>query len=359
MLPGKRFKNQNDIKHVIRRHAVHSGLLRWGCTCFKKFCKKVACFMLRHKKYRLVNKLLKTRACINYLKEFYIVLKGITRRCTNIPGNLISPHWSLHKKLCSKCLLYLNRNNCLFLDVFADHEVVSYNLVVDHNDIIKEFIVELHEYMLKVWRQCAALCYNFDYRFIETRYPFFSEYSCRLDYYLSVHFDRVRREHHTLDIFMQQTLQVCKLDKKCDCVENYMKVIISILIDGHVDNVMGFLNPKECYITQMWRYYKMYQRLYNEKIKYEHEENDCYYCNIYLENHSYQFCLAIKCTPDRGDIFRLQVLNLYLQKIWANCPLHCIKEFSEPRENDEEYSLTIHQIYHTQRLFVDGEVVVD
>ncbi len=311
-------------------------------------------FHAKIQKGKSCKKILKLETCIEYLDITYRILKGITGKCTNVRGN-ISRFWSVDKKLCLKCVLYLQKENAALFGLFISNEVIHSNLFFNHNDIIREYIIELHEHMLKVWRGCARRCHETRYILPEVKFPSarFYHYDNKLHFYTSSHFDAIRNQHHNLAIFMQEALQATALDKDCGCVEKYMKVSIAILIDGHVDNVSGFFNPRKPFVIQMWKFYKIAQRLYNEKIKFDHEEINCYDCRGFLQSQCHGFTHVIQNTPDRGDTFRLDHMQEYLIEIWGNCPVRCIDNYREPSPGVEGYSVTLGQVYHLEWIFED------
>lgn len=338
-------KDQPEIRAIIKLTARQNGFFH-NCDCFIHFYNTIACFILKHKKDH-VKKLFQLQECTTYVLTLYSVLKGVTDTCTSIEGRVISRHWSENKPLCKKCIIYLSAVSRDFFHLF----IFDVNNVNEYVDIKQKFMFDLHHRMHKTWKKCNARCYNMDVTALRVDFPYMMYYEEPVEFYLSLYFDRVRNEHGDLAFFMQEALNKTTLDTSCKCVENYLKVVVAILIDGHVDNVMGIFNPNEKFVSQMWKYYKIAQRLYNEYKKYNHGKHCCWACHESYASKCWDFFDTITNTPDLGDIFRYESLFDYLSYIWENCPVECIKNFGEPRENDDEYSLTLDQIYHHRRVF--------
>lgn len=329
----KELRENNEIKLILKNNALE--YYRQDCKCYFKFSKHVVCFMIRSGQ-KNVKKIIKITSFNIILVHFFRILKSLVNLCTPITYQSNGFYYE-NKGFCLKCFKFISKSSKSFLQLF--------NVVKSKVD---EFITELRTVMKNEWSKCRLRCYGIDFIRLEIEFEFARHYSSKCEVYLSPFYENVRKKHGELRYQIIEAAYAACIDSECNCFPQYLKVVVSILLDNHVDNVSFFFNPETGIIEHCIKYYKISQRLYNDYKQSDfHKLGMCGNClgGIYFTR-CYHFVQLLFSINDENSMYRPMFLFDDVVIIWEKCPLKCINNYKEPRGDDEDYSVTINDAYH-------------
>lgn len=280
------------------------------CKCYLHYLKILTCIFITINKTfpRLIFTSQLNRGNIS---KFYYFLKSVVQVCTNVKHN---EFFSNDKKLCHFCIEFLLTKNKGFFKLFNGTSLHK-----------KELIVKLVFSMKFYWSFCERRCYAGYYTYFNTIGKPSRGWVNNYSIFLGTTFENIRQTQGNLNTYINTITKQSKLGKRCECFSNFLKIVASILLISHVDDLSLLINPKSIFIKECIKFYKSIRRIFLDVLNdSEHHETWCDECNQYIIQNLKVFGDGICKYNYHHTYFRIHILYADVKTVWRQCPAKCI-----------------------------------